>query len=84
MFIRKGVVFIFDLFALFQEDDVNISKDERHVRCLSPNVSLFVYECMELALNVDKEENFDDSSKPSSESGETKEECYTVKLFHGK
>ena len=84
--LRYHVIIHLDCFY-FQEGDVNISKDERHIQCLSPKLSLYVYECIELSLtpNPDLETNFDQMTKndTSADIHNKKEEYFAVKLFHG-
>jgi hypothetical protein len=47
--------------------------------------SLYVYECIELALsaNSEQEKSFEDTDKFATETFENKDESYTVKLFTG-
>ena len=51
----------------------------------SSSQSLYVYECIELSLsaNSEQEKSFEATDKFSTASFENKDETYTVKLFKG-
>ncbi|XP_028396827.1 nuclear pore complex protein Nup88-like [Dendronephthya gigantea] len=67
----------------FDVSDGVSSRDESVFSQSSTKQSLYVYECMELALsaNSEKEKSFEDAEKFEREAVDNKDESYTVKLF---
>ena len=74
-------------FFVFVQDESDgvASRDDNVFSQTSCKQSLYVYECVELSLssNSEQEKSFEEADKFSTESFENKDESYAVKLFRG-
>ena len=81
-----AVYFIFVSLVRFQDESDGVGSPTDSVFSQSSSThSLYVYECIELALsaNAEQEKSIEDTEKFSTETFENKDETYPVKLFKG-